>query len=195
MLVMLDTPNYFASRWTSAEFGRALAKDLAVLRIGWPDATPSPRTATASRAELLTGEIDPETGRLAEDAISRICSQLEAVRSESHAVRTVNMVSHLRIAAEKVGGTVSGVGLHNGVHLQLADGANVVVYPAIGVPTSMTLHDAATNGADCSVAVVYDPVGLDPKWLEHLDWLGNQVRAVRWVKINEAAWRFAAWDR
>ena len=53
VLVMLDTPNYFASRWTSAEFGRALAKGISVLRIGWPDATPSVRTATASRAELL----------------------------------------------------------------------------------------------------------------------------------------------
>jgi TIR domain len=36
VLVMLDTPNYFGSRWTSAEFGRALAKGIAVLRVGWP---------------------------------------------------------------------------------------------------------------------------------------------------------------
>ena len=35
VLVMLDTPNYFESRWTSAEFGRALAKGISVLGIGW----------------------------------------------------------------------------------------------------------------------------------------------------------------
>jgi hypothetical protein len=45
VLVMLDTPTYFASRWTSAEFGRALAKGISVLRKGWPDSTPSVRLA------------------------------------------------------------------------------------------------------------------------------------------------------
>ena len=196
VLVMLDTPNYFASRWTNAEFGRALAKDIAVLRIGWPDTSPSPRTATASRAELVTEEIDSATGRLTESAISRICGQLETVRSESHAVRMLNLVSNLRIAIEKIGGRFSGVGLKNAVHLQLPPaGAKVTVYPAIGVPTSSTLHDAATNGLNGRpVAVVYDPVGLDRQWIEHLDWLGSHVRGVSWVKINEAAWRFAAWD-
>jgi TIR domain len=169
VLIMLDTPNYFASRWTNAEFGRALAKDIAVLRIGWPDATPSPRTATASRAELTAEEIDLATGRLADNAVSRICSQLETVRSESHAVRLLNLVSNLRIAIEKIGGRISGVGLHNGVHLRLPDGAGVIVYPAVGVPTSTTMHDAATNTGDHSAAVVYDPVGLDPRWLDHMD--------------------------
>ena len=49
VLVMLDTPQYFESRWTSAEFGRALAKDISVLRVGWPGVDPSPRVGTASR--------------------------------------------------------------------------------------------------------------------------------------------------
>jgi hypothetical protein len=40
-LVMLDRPGYFESRWTSAEFGRALAKGISVLRIGWPNVNPS----------------------------------------------------------------------------------------------------------------------------------------------------------
>lgn len=194
VLIMLDTPNYFANRWTSAEFGRALAKNIAVLRIGWPDATPSTRTATASRAELVAEEVDAPTGRLADRAISRICLQLEAVRSESHAVRTLNLVSSLRYAVEKIGGTVSGVGLKGAVHLNLADGRHVVVYPVVGVPTSTTLHDAATNAPDGSVAVVYDPVGLHPRWLQHLDWLGSHVRVARWVKVTEAAWQFADWE-
>ncbi len=194
VLIMLNTPNYFANRWTSAEFGRALAKNISILQIGWPDATPSTRTATASRAELVAGEVDAVTGRLAERAISRICLQLEAVRSESHAVRTLNLVSNLRYAVEKIGGSVSGIGLKNAVHLQLPDGKHVIVYPAVGVPTSMTLHDAATNAPDRSVAVVYDPVGLHPRWLQHLDWLGSHVRVARWVKVTEAAWQFADWE-
>lgn len=194
VLVMLDTPNYFSSRWTSAEFGRALAKNIAVLRVAWPDSTPSVRTATASRAELLHTEVDAATGRLEDAAIERICLQLEAVRSESHAVRNVNLVSQLRNEVERIKGQVMGVGPHKSVHLRLPDGKEVVVYPTLGVPTSTTLHDAATRSPGRPAAVVYDHVGLHPHWLEHLDWLGAHVRAARWVKASEAAWQFADWE-
>lgn len=194
VLVMLDTPNYFGSRWTSAEFGRALAKGIAVLRVAWPDSTPSVRTATASRAELLPAEVDATTGRLADSAVDRICLQLEAVRSESHAVRNVNLVSHLRNEVERVQGHVMGVGLHKSVHLRLADGKEVIVYPTLGVPTSTTLHDAATRSPGRPAVVMYDHVGLHPSWLEHLDWLGAHIREARWVKASEAAWQLADWE-
>ncbi len=192
-LLMLDTPGYFESRWTSAEFGRALAKGISVLRVGWPDATPSARTATASRAELLSEEIDTSTGRLADEAVARICLQLEEVRSQSHAVRHVNLVSNLRNAIQTIGGRILGVGANKAVYIQLPDGQNIVAYPTVGVPTSTTLHDASTNSPDQSVAVVYDHVGLHPRWLGHLDWLGQHIHSARWVKASEAGWKFADW--
>jgi hypothetical protein len=71
VLVMLDTPNYFGSRWTSAEFGRALAKGISVLRMEWPDSTPSPRTGTTIPIELAPDEIDPTTGRLIRSSLLR----------------------------------------------------------------------------------------------------------------------------
>jgi len=194
VLVMLDTPGYFESRWTSAEFGRALAKGISVLRVGWPDCTPSARTATASRAELLPEEVDAATGRLADSAVERICLQLEEVRSQSHAVRSVNLVSNLRNAIQTIGGQLVGVGPNKAVYIRLPDGRNVVVYPTVGVPTSTTLHDASTNSPDQSVAVVYDHVGLHPRWLTHLDWLGQHIHSARWVKASEAGWRFADWE-
>jgi hypothetical protein len=193
VLVMLDTPNYFGSRWTTAEFGRALAKGISVLRVGWPDSTPSVRTGTASRAELVHDEVDSMTGRLKEEAITRICLQLEAVRSQSCAVRNLNLVSKIRNAIEQLGGQVAGVGMNKAVYVCLPDGRDVVVYPAVGVPTSMTLHEATTNAPNQSVAVVFDSIGLHPDWLGHLDWLGSHVRSVRWVKASEAVWQFAAW--
>lgn len=193
VLLMLDTPTYFESRWTSAEFGRALAKGVAILRVEWPDMTPSIRTATTSRAELLATEIDVSTGRLAESAIERICTQVEAARSEGIAVRHVNMVGRIRNEIETIGGRLQGIGPHKAVYLQLADGRDVVAYPTIGVPTSVTLHDATTHAADNPPAVVYDHVGLLPSWVKHIDWLGEHVKTARWVKACEAGWQFADW--
>lgn len=193
VLVMLDTPTYFDSRWTSAEFGRALAKGITILRVEWPDLTPSVRTATTSRTELLATEIDAATGSLAGSAIERICTQVETVRSEGIAVRHVNMVGRIQNEIETIGGRFQGIGPHKAVYLQLADGRDVVAYPTIGVPTSMNLHEAATHAGDTPPAVVYDHVGLLPSWVRHIDWLGEHVKSVRWVKACEAGWQFADW--
>jgi TIR domain len=193
VLIMLDTPGYFESRWTNAEYGRALAKGISVLRVGWPGVGPSPRTATASRLELTPSEVDATTGRLGEDAIDRICTQLEIVRGRSHAVRSLNLFSKLQQAIECIGGTVSGVGIHNAVYLKLPEGTDIVAYPTVGVPTSLTLNDAVVHAVGRSAAVVFDHIGLDQKWLEHLGWLGSNIPAARWVRASEAAWSFAGW--
>jgi len=194
VLVMLDTPGYFASRWTSAEYGRALAKGISVLRIGWPNVNPSPRAATASRIDLTIDDVDVATGQLAAGAIDRICTQLEIVRAQSHAVRTVNLFSKLQQAIECIGGSVAGVGEHKAVYLTLPDGKGIVVYPTVGVPTAVTLNEAVDHAPGRPVAVVYDHIGLHHKWLQHLAWLGEHIQVARWVKASEAAWAFAGWE-
>ncbi|VFM95288.1 MAG: TIR domain-containing protein [Candidatus Kentron sp. G] len=197
VLVMLDTPNYFESRWTSAEFGRALAKGISILRVGWPDTTPSKRTLAATHEELLPEEIDPGSGRLTDETVARICLRLEAVRSQGNAVRHVNLVDKLRYDVERIGGDVTGLGARNAMHIRLADNRELVVCPAMGVPASTALHDAAINMPAHSVAIVYDHVGLSPAWIKHLDWLDRHIeppRKVRFIKAAEAAWQLADWE-
>ena len=172
VLIMLDTPGYFESRWTSAEYGRALAKGISVLRVGWPSVDASPRTLTASQVDLAAGDIDASIGRLSDAAIGRICARVEVVRSQSHAVRSLNLFSNIQQAVQCVGGSVSGVGLHNALYLSLADGRDIVAYPAVGVPTSVTLNDAIVHALGREVAIVFDHIGLHRRWLEHLEWLG-----------------------
>lgn len=193
VLLALDTKTYFDSRWAAAEFGRALSKGIAVLRVEWPNCTPTARGGTASVLQLDAADVDGTTGRLGEDAIGRISRQLEKVRSEGLAVRHINLVSGLRLAVECIGGAYDGVGLHKGVHLKLPDGRPLVAYPVTGAPTSMALHEAAERTSGESVAVVYDHVGLQDRWLQHLDWLGTHVPKVRWVKAREANWAFGGW--
>ncbi|MFM5317161.1 toll/interleukin-1 receptor domain-containing protein [Aeromonas veronii] len=193
VLLMLDTPDYFNSRWTAAEFGRALAKGISVLRVGWPETKCSARLATASLAELDVSELDVASGLISDNAIGRICLQLEDVRSKSHAVRTVNLMSNLRIGIETIGGEVIGMGTGRGIRVRLPDNRMVVVYPTVGVPTSTTMHEASMSSPDESVAILYDHVGLHPQWLSHLDWLGQYIQATRLVRACEAGWLFADW--
>ncbi len=193
VLLMLHTPNYFSSRWTSAEFGRALAKHIPVLSVTWPDDTPDIRTQTAARAELLDSEVDKGTGRLSEAAIDRIAKQLEKLRAQSYAVRNLNLISRLKTAVQQVGGQMLGQGWQSTVHLKLADGRSIRLFPNVGVPTSDLLHLASTNRGGMDAAVAYDEIGMLATWVEHLDWLGQHIPSVHWVKASNAAWQFADW--
>ncbi len=193
VLVMLETPNYFASRWTSAEYGRALSKGIGVLRVQWPDSTPSSTTGTASRVEVLAGELDA-AGTLADGAVERICTQLEDVRSLSHATRQLSMLNAVQDAIERVEGRVDGVGANRTMHLTLRSGRRLVVQPTIGVPTALALQDALERAGSVECAVVYDHIGLKRTWQSHLEWLASNIKGAKWIKSTDAAWDFGGWE-
>ena len=194
VLLMLDTPSYFESRWTSAEFGRALAKEISVLSIGWPGTTLVPRASTASRLELAEPDVDAASGRLSENAIEQICIQLERVRSESLAVRSLNLLSKIRVAVEKISGAFLGIGIHMSALIELPDGRELTIFPSVGVPTANTLYEAFQNCPGNPFAVTFDPVGFDERWLHHLNWLEEQIPPARWIKSHEASWCLADWE-
>ena len=194
VLIMLDTQDYFDSRWTRAEYGRAMAKNISVLRIGWPDVAVSRHASNAYRIDLTPVDVDIVTGQLTDVTITRISERLEFLRGQSHAVRNLNLFSKIQQALKSINGTVLGVGAHNAVHATLPTGRDIVAYPEVGVPTSVTLQDAVNCAAGRSVAVVYDQCGLHPQWLDHLTWLGTNIHAARWVKASDAAWDFAGWE-
>lgn len=193
VLLMLDTPAYFEHRWTNAEFGRVLAKGISVLKVSWPDASASMRSATASVVKLAATDITPDSGRVADDALVRICQQLEEVRSQNHAVRSVNLISSIRIAIQAIGGKMLGVSAHRAVHLQLPDGEQLTVYPTAGVPVPFDLQAAVMHTPGQPVAVVYDPIGLHQEGLTHLDWLKTHTQSASWIKTTEADARFSKW--
>jgi hypothetical protein len=190
VLVMLDTPTYFESRWTAAEFGRALAKGISVLRIAWPGVNVSPRTATAHSIDLAPGDFT-SVDLLSDAAIDLIQQRVEQMRSLSHAVRSLNMYSSIETSVQMIGGEIKGTGLHNSVQVILASGKTVLLVPALGVPTANTLQAAEDVRGGGPVAVVYDHVGLLPAWQSHLAWLGDRIKTVHWIKRSDIAWQLA----
>jgi hypothetical protein len=194
VMVMLETPSYFLSRWTSEEYGRALAKNIGVLRVQWPDTTPSIETQTSSRVELIEAEIDPASGALATTAIDRIGRQLEQFRGLSHAVRRLSMTSQLQIAVERLGGKVLNIGSHLTMHVTLPGDRELDVSPVVGVPDSSMLQEAIQRANGRKAAILYDHVGVLPTWNGHLEWLGKTIAGARWIRSSQAAWDLAQWE-
>jgi hypothetical protein len=66
-----------------------------------------------------------------------------------------------------------------------------VVYPVVGVPTSLDVHDCIDLSDSRAAAVVYDHLGISDEWRRHLDWLAARVGAVKWLRSREADWQLA----
>lgn len=193
VLLMLESPGYFASRWTDAEYGRALAKGIGVLRVQWPDATPCATTSTASRVELLAADVQAD-GQLVNAAVLRVCHQLEAVRSLSHAVRMMSLMDSVRGAIDQVEGRVDSVGPGRMMQVTLRNGRQISVQPTLGVPTAMTMQETLIRAGHENCAVVYNHYGMMKRWQEHLDWLAQRVGGSRWIRQSDVAWDLAGWD-
>src|SRR3546814_16825784 len=76
VMVMLDTPTHFDSRWTRQEIGRERAKEIQVLRVIWHEHTPNTLTALAETISLdpkeLTGQDEPIVAKTPDTIILEI---------------------------------------------------------------------------------------------------------------------------
>ena len=193
VLVMLDSPNYFESRWTAAEYGRALAKGIGVLRVQWPTAAASGVTGTSSVVQLSEADFRPELS-LQHDALDRVCDRLEDFRSLAHATRHLGIVGAVEEAVARIHGRVEGMDAHRAMQIRLRSGKQLVVQPIVGIPTAVALQQALERAGKVESAVVYDHVGLKPSWLAHMSWLATSIKGARWIKSTEAAWDLAGWE-
>lgn len=198
VLVMLDTPTYFESRWTREEIGRARAKEIHVLRVVWPDHEPNKMTDLAETVYLTKEDLENDSGPIVADKIDEIALKVESVRSRSIAARYMSITGRLRADVEKIGACFGGIGAHRSIAIKLIDDRTIWAYPVVGVPTAETLHDIANKARSAEQkevpVLVYDDIGIRETWSAHLQWLEDNIQAVRGLKITQAGWMLAAWE-
>jgi hypothetical protein len=192
VMVMLDTPAYFESRWTRQEIGRARAKDIQVLRVIWPEHTPNKLTDLAETVYLDTAELEGPRGPIVAATAESIALRVERLRSRSIAARYMSITGKLRADVAKIGGTIEGIGAHRAIAVRLFDDRTFWAYPVVGIPTAETLNDVADKAkrADQGEApiLVYDHIGIRETWSAHLRWLDEEIKSVRAIKVSEAGW-------
>lgn len=198
VLIMLDTPTYFDSKWTRQEIGRALAKDIHVLRIVWPQHQPNKLSDLAETIYLDSADLSGADGPLTEPVAEKISTSLERIRSRSVAARYLSITGKFRADVEKIGGVVECIGAHRAISVRLLDDRRLWVYPIVGIPTAETLNDIAEKAQQADLreipAIVYDHVGIRDRWSAHLKWLDENIPCVRSIKVAEAGYTLAAWE-
>ncbi|MGE3993034.1 toll/interleukin-1 receptor domain-containing protein [Pseudorhodoplanes sp.] len=198
VVIMLDTPTYFESKWTTQELGRARAKEIHILRVVWPEHAPSRFTALAETVYLDSTDLSGPEGPIVSSAFDNIVVGVERLRSKSIASRYMSITGKLRADVERIGASISGIGSHRAVSIVLEDKRQVWAYPIVGIPTAELLNDVAekarrANYKDVAI-LVYDHVGISNAWADHLKWLDDNIDVVRAIKSAEASWVLAVWE-
>jgi hypothetical protein len=193
VLVYLDTPEYFESRWTGLEFHRASLRKLAMLRVGWPGVQPT-------SVHLISGEVQLEAsdltanGQIQLNALDKILEKIELYRSKSVSIRYRDLVGKLTSSVEAVGGSILGASSRRGLVVSVRN-EEIVVYPELRVPTSESFYEASLEDHSPPVAVIYNEEGIEERtWKAHMHWLGSRLDGhARLVKANAAGHRFLDW--
>lgn len=197
VVIMLDTPEYFDSKWTTQEVGRALAKRIHVLRLVWPGHIPS-RHLSLSETIYLTSPDFVTGDQLNGGVIDDVVQRTEHLRSRSIATRHLELSGKLRVEVERIGGRFEGVGAHRSMSLSLPSGKRVWAYPAVGVPTADLLNDVHQRAEQAAEKgfplLIYDHIGIQDVWLQHLKWLDEHIAAVKAFRVMDVAWELVKWD-
>lgn len=197
VMVMLDTPTYFESKWTRQEIGRARAKDIHVLRVVWPEHTPNKLLDLAETIFLEPHELVGSDGPIITTTADSIVLAVESLRSRSIAARYLSITGKLRADVEKIGGQVEGIGAHRAIAVRLLDDRKIWAFPVVGIPSAEVLNDVADKAAQSdhneAPVLVYDHIGIRGAWRAHLEWLDANIKSVRAIKVAEAGWSLAAW--
>jgi hypothetical protein len=198
VLIMLDTPTYFQSRWTRSEVGRARAKEIHVLRVVWPDLDPNKLMEMSDTIYLQSVDLTGADGPIAPSVADKIVLRAERLRSRSIASRYMSITGKLRAEVEHIGAQFIGVGSHRAISIKLVNEQKIWAYPVVEIPTAELFNDIANKAirADQQTApiVVYDHVGISEDWIGHLKWLDSNIEVMKAVKVSEAGWQLAAWE-
>ncbi|MFZ1427395.1 MAG: toll/interleukin-1 receptor domain-containing protein [Geminicoccaceae bacterium] len=197
VMVMLDTPTYFDSKWTRQEIGRARAKEIHVLRVVWPAHKPNKMMDLAETIYLEASELVGTDGPITDETADQIALAVESLRSRSIASRYMSITGKLRAEVEKIGAAVEGIGAHRAISVRLVDDRKIWAYPVVGIPTAELLNDVADKARRADQrekpVLVYDHTGIRDQWQAHLRWLDENISTVRTLKVREADWILAGW--
>ncbi len=197
VVVMLDTPDYFSSKWTSLEIGRSQSKGIQILRLVWPGHEPTRKLGLSDTIQLGAADLTPQH-QLTAAMINTVARRAERLRSRSIATRQLSLAGRLAMEIKAIGGTIEGIGAYRAMAIDLPNGTKLHAYPMVGVPTAELLHEIDSKAASAKhgrfPCLVFDDVGIRPAWREHLAWLDAKIHGVRALKVNGAGWELMEWD-
>lgn len=192
LILLLDTKNFFDSKWTVEEFNEANALSIGIVRLIWPDTDRSNyRESECGLFENI--ELKKENfshaninigGRLKKSTLNKIKTQIEMFRARSIQFRQSNLIGEISKYAISQNKTI--IQLNN--YLQIQENTDILIIPTIGIPNSESFNFARKFLTEPynkkQLYLLYDNRNILKSWLNYLDWVNKYNIPIKTVKIS-----------
>jgi hypothetical protein len=178
LLILLDSPKALSSEWVYKEFLRSCDLGMGAVQLIWPNHKRTPGTEFSTPISLTEKDFENDmidrTGVLIDATLEKVVEVVENERIRSLNARRTRLVEGLlSLVADK------GVSLvvHPARQVDILKGTDKLaeVLPFVGVPDSFSVHEHEKDKAHDQTYVVYNGLGVDEQWAEHLKWLNNKA--------------------
>lgn len=192
VVVLLNTPGFLESEWTTDELARANAMSIGILQLVWPGHKQDVSSLLCIPFELqkddfLNPSLIDKKSQLEENVLKKIISDVESLRARSLASRQDNIITEFLKAAvkQKVDVILQAEKL---ITIKRKDGKDIVLIPTVGVPHAFTYHQSEDlvkkirSGDVAETYLLFDHNNIRQKWLDHLAWLDGYLK-IKSIKI------------
>lgn len=197
VVVLLNTPGFLNSNWTTQELAKANSMSIGILQVIWPshklerDAELS-IPFQLSDLDFGNNVYQTTSSYLKSDTISKIINQVESLRARSLASRQDNIITEFIASSIRVG-KKADLQSEKFITIKRSDGKELVIIPTVGVPQAFTYNQSEELVARiksknvAGAYLLFDHRNIREKWIKHLDWLDNYlpVKTIRIVKAEE----------
>ena len=194
VVILIDTPKFRDSRWTTEEMARANATNVQILHLLWPGQAEDPSSSFSHFRQLIAADFQRgrvgRGGLVTANTLASICAEVESLRARAIAARYRYLVDGLCDLARD-SGLETSVQPERWISITNNRGRMVGVLPIVGVPTSDRINAVfdAISGKQLpkeDLWFIYDNRGLMETWVGHLDWLDKYL-PIRAVRMSEAS--------
>ena len=197
VVVLLNTPGFLNSNWTTQELAKANSMSIGILQLIWPSHKLERDAELSIPIQLSDSDFGNDnfkkpTSYLISNTISNIISQVESLRSRSLASRQDNIITEFIASTNRVGKKAE-LQPEKFITIKLNDGKELMIIPTVGVPQAFTYNQSEELVAriksknTVAVYLLFDHRNIRERWLKHLDWLDNYlpVKTIKIVKAEE----------
>ena len=197
VVVLLNTPGFLNSNWTTQELAKANSMSIGILQLIWPTHKLERDAELSIPFQLSDSDFGNETFKeptsyLKGETISKIINQVESLRARSLASRQDNIITEFIASSNRVG-KKADLQSEKFITIKRSDGKELVIIPTVGVPQAFTYNQSEELVAriksknTVEAYLLFDHRNIREKWLKHLDWLDNYlpVKTIKIVKAEE----------
>lgn len=195
VVVLLNTPNFMRSNWTTQELAKANAMSIGILQLIWSNHTLERDAELCIPYQLKetdfgNNKFADSKNYLSDIAIQKITSLTESLRARSLASRHDNLVTEFFSSANKFSIPIN-LQPEKFLTIKRPDDKELVIIPTVGVPQAFTYNQSEelvarikANNVE-GIYVLYDHRNIRERWLKHLAWLDNYL-PIKTIKIVES---------